>query len=592
MNLRHAVAFLLGAGCLHAGDAKWIRLDAQNFSIISDGPEDEIRSWAVEFDQFHHGLERVLKINEAGLQPVTVVLFRSQRELRPYKPLEKGKPAMVDGMFMRTPLGNFIECADDSEDEQTRRVIFHEAVHWMTNTSDTELPVWLNEGLAEVFSTFSVDNDLYNYGRAIDGHVILLNRDGMMPLKQLMGIQRNSLLYNEGERTSIFYAESWAFVHYLLFSGQLEERTKYNQLIRSLRVHADPDAVFIQIFGVDCAAMDKRLAHYLRNGAYTINRIRFDRSAVNKSFRVGPASRADVNLAECNLLSATDRPSEALRRLREVVRQMPDNPASWESEGYAAYQTEDYGEAESSFRQAATLGSRDYFVYSFLGDAALGIYPGRITASAGGDPRQAADYYEHELVLNPHEQHAYVNMAENAFGMDELTDTDVKVLQEGARFFPDDMGIKLGIAVVDLKRGRAEAGQTELEATAADMSPANKDVSKYARTILYNRSLIEGFNKLQDLWQAHEYEKAIALANELLKQDQTPANRDSLMRTRDNAKVAMKVQQGVDLANSGEMPEAKKVLAEALSEAGDQQMRDQIQGLIDRMASASERRSQ
>jgi tetratricopeptide (TPR) repeat protein len=585
VNHRRLIScLLLSAGSLGAKEASWTRLDAQNFVILSEVSEEETRSWAIEFDQFHRGLGKVLKINESLLQPVTVVLFRSQGALRPYKPLEKGKPANIDGLFVRSSLGNFIEAAADSEDDETRRLIFHEGVHWMTNVSDTPLPLWLDEGLAEVFSTFSIDGDLYSYGKALDWHVILLTRGKRMPLKELLGIQRGSLLYNEGDRTSIFYAESWAFVHYLLFSGQLEERAKYNQLLRALRGHADPDIVFKQVFGVDCAGMDKRLEDYLYNGNYTINRIRFDRSAVNKSFKVRPATRAEVNLAECELLTVVNRPSEALPRLRELVRAMQGDPAPWEAEGFAAYQTEDYGEAESSFRRASELGSRSYFVYSFLGDATLGIHPGGVMPAVVGDIRVAADYYERELQLNARDQHAYDNIAGNAYGMETLTATDAKTLQDGAQLFPDDGAIKVGMAVVDLKQGHADTAIPALRRISADMSPANREVSAYAQTILDDRMRIDAFNQIQDLWQRREYDKVVAFADGLLKTNLSAPNRESVTLTRVRAKVASKIQQAVDLANSGQLPEAKRLLLEAVAESPDEQMKRQIQSLLDRIS--------
>jgi tetratricopeptide (TPR) repeat protein len=588
VNPKRLISCLLfSAASLGAREAKWTRLDALKFTIISEVSEEETRSWAVEFEQFHRGLGKVLTINEFALRPVTVVLFRSQGGLRPYKPLEKGKPVNVDGLFARTPLGNFIEAAEDSEDEQTRRIIFHEGVHWMTNVSDIQLPLWLDEGLAEVFSTFSIDSDLYSYGKVLDGHVLLLTQEKMMPLKQLMGIQRGSLLYNEGERTSIFYAESWAFVHYLLFSGQLEERAKYNQLIRALKNHSDPDLVFRQVFGADCAQMDKRLEDYLHNGNYTISRIHFDRSAVNQSFKVRPASAAEVNLAECNLLTAVNRPSEALPRLREVVKAMADNPDSWEAEGFAAYRTGDYDEAESCFRRASTLGSRNSFVYSFLGDETLGIRPGRLTPALGGNARKAADCYERELQLNARDQHAYDNIADNAYELGTPTATDEGTLKDGARLFPDDSAIRMGLAIFDLKQGRSATAILALRRIAADTSPANKDVGAYARAILDNQAQTEVFNRIQDLWQRREYDEVISLADGLLKTNLSAPNRENLTRTRGRAKVASEVQQAVDLANSGQLPQSKQLLTDALAEATDDQMKTQIQSLLDRINDAS-----
>jgi len=574
------------AGSLCAREVTWTRLDAGNFTIISQVPEKQTRGWAVEFEQFHRGIDKVMKFNEAALRPVTVVLFRSQDDMRPYKLLEKGKPADVEGMFFRSPLGNFIEVAADSEDERTRLLVFHEGVHWLTNVSDVPPPLWLDEGLAEVFSTFSIEDDLYNYGKALPWHVLLLNREKMMPLKQLLAVQHGSLLYNEGERTSIFYAESWAFVHYLLFSGRLEERTKFNELVRALRPDSDPDAVFRQVFGADCAAMDQRLREYLRSGTYTINRIKFDRSAVEQSFRVRPASRAEVDLAESSLLAAANRPAEALPRLRRITSEMPDNRAAWEAQGFAAYQTEDYDEAEACFRRAADHGSRDYFVYSFLGDSALGVRPGRITPTTGGDARVAADYFERELMLNPRDQHAYDNIAGNSYTLDPITALDAAILEGGARLYADDSMIRVGLAVVGLRQDRTDAATASLRRIAADPSPVNRDARTYAQFIIDERARAESVDRMNDLWQNQDFDGVIALANELLRSQQSPANRESLERTRDRAEAALDIKKAVGLAGSGRLSEARRLLLEADAKATDPQMKAQIQALLDRIANA------
>ncbi len=583
------VGLVLATRPLSAREAKWTRLEAGNFTIISAVSEEETRGWATEFEQFHRGLQRVLRINEAALQPVTVVLFKSQGDMRPYKPLEKGKPAEIDGMFFRGPLGNFIEAAVDSEDGETRRLIFHEGVHWMTNVTDTPVPLWLDEGLAEVFSTFSIDKDLYNYGNVLAGHVLLLDREGMMPLRKLLEIQRGSLLYNEGERTSIFYAESWAFVHYLLFSGKLEERSKFNELVRSLRGRSDPDTVFRKVFGFDCSEMDARLKDYLRHGDYSIVRMKFDRSAVERSFGVRRATRAEVDLAQCSLLSAAKRPADALPRLREVTRAMPDDPAAWVAQGFAAYQTEDYDETDTCFRRAAALGSRNYFVYSFLGDAALGIHPGRITPSMAGDARLALDYFERELELSPRDQHAYDNLAGNVYNLDPITPLDERTLENGALLFPDDPMIRVGMAVAGLRQGHRDAATGVLQGIAADPAPSSRDASGLARFILGDRARIESFERMNDLWQRQDFDGVISLAGEMLKTPLSGADRESVVRSLDRARVASKVDRAVHLCNSGRLAEAKALLLEADAAATDAQMKAQIGVLLERIATARPR---
>jgi tetratricopeptide (TPR) repeat protein len=572
---------------LRAREPVWTRLEAPNFTIISALPESETRDWAVEFDQFHQGLRLVLHLNEGVLQPVTVLLFRDDSDMRSYLPLEKGKPAEMAGLFTRSPLGNFIEAADGYADEQTRHLIFHEGVHWLTDVSDPPLPLWLDEGLAEVFSTFRATGDHYQYGNVIESHVLLLNRERMLPLKQLLAIRHGSLLYNEGKRTSIFYAESWAFVHYLLFSGSLEERTKYNQMLRLLPTGLDPDTLFKQVFGVDCAGMDGRLEAYLQHGRYTIVQERFDRARANQSFKIRKATAAEVELAKCSLLTAVGRPAEALPRLRRWVAEATTSPAGWEAAGFAAWQLQDYEETEASFRHAAALGSRNYFVYSYLGDATLGIHPGGMRPAAGGDPRLAFDLYEHELSLNPRDQHAYDNCAGNSYNLDTYTQLDVRFLLQGARLFPDDQMIRFGLAVIDLKQGRTEPATAALRKIAADPLPGNQDAAASAQFVLAEHQRITAFEHLTDLWQKQDYAGVIAQADAMLASPLTEFDRQNVSATRERAAVALKVQHAVELANAGELPEAKRLLGEAKAQSNDEQMMAQIEGLIERMNSNS-----
>ena len=51
-----------------------------------------------------------------------------------------------------------------------RRTIFHEGVHWFLSGTKTRNPVWLDEGLAEVFSTFRAEKDRAAWGQAIPEH--------------------------------------------------------------------------------------------------------------------------------------------------------------------------------------------------------------------------------------------------------------------------------------------------------------------------------------------------------------------------------------------------------------------------------------
>src|SRR5205823_1321492 len=95
--------------------------------------------------------------------------------------------------------------------------IFHEYAHLLLRHNDRFWPLWLKEGMAEIYSTLEVTGpQTIRIGVPIEHHLRRLERTHLMPLRELFGVTRESADYNEGERQGIFYSESWLLVHYLM----------------------------------------------------------------------------------------------------------------------------------------------------------------------------------------------------------------------------------------------------------------------------------------------------------------------------------------------------------------------------------------
>lgn len=76
--------------------------------------------------------------------------------------------------------------------------------------------MWLNEGLAEFFSTFQYEKGRAIIGRPLEAQLIFLNQVAWLPLQAVLAAKMDSPEYNEDFRNSVFYAQAWALVHYLL----------------------------------------------------------------------------------------------------------------------------------------------------------------------------------------------------------------------------------------------------------------------------------------------------------------------------------------------------------------------------------------
>ena len=113
------------------------------------------------------------------------------------------------------------------------RAVCHEYVHALVNRQIGNLPLCLNEGLAEYFGTFEANPRSVEYGHGIDEYRELLLKDRLMPMDELFSIRTSSPSYWEGERRPMFYAESWALVHYLNSTDDL--RTRFDRFLSRLK---------------------------------------------------------------------------------------------------------------------------------------------------------------------------------------------------------------------------------------------------------------------------------------------------------------------------------------------------------------------
>lgn len=84
------------------------------------------------------------------------------------------------------------------------------------------------------------------FGRPIGGHAALL-RDHQMSPQELFAVTHDSTTYNEGDRRSLFHAQSWLLIHYAF----VENPDRWKQLIQFetlMDAGAPIDGAFQRVF--------------------------------------------------------------------------------------------------------------------------------------------------------------------------------------------------------------------------------------------------------------------------------------------------------------------------------------------------------
>ncbi len=244
--------------------AEWRRIDSPNFAVVGDVSERTLRSVAVKFEGFRETLTRVLTERATATPvPTLVIVFPSDRAFTPFKPTYQGKPVPISGLFVATQDANYIAIVADGGVEGLR-VVFHEYAHLVVTNVMRNVPTWLNEGLAEFYSTYELGDGGREavLGRPIVHHLQRLQDTQLLKLDDLLNVDEQSPLYNEANRSSVFYAQSWALAHRILM-GEPRRMTELGTYLQQVTEGIPPAQAWKQAFGA--ANMDRELNDYVRN---------------------------------------------------------------------------------------------------------------------------------------------------------------------------------------------------------------------------------------------------------------------------------------------------------------------------------------
>src|ERR1044071_7458368 len=163
LGLFCSLLFLVAASATVAKD-EWLQVKSKNFYLVGNASEKDIRKVGVKLEEFRETFRLVFaNTNLVSPIPTNVIVFKSDAAFKPYKPRRADGKAdnFIAGYFQSGEDVNYIAVSAEGDDAQMYNTIFHEYVHFLINTNfpRSEVPQWFNEGLAEYYSTFAIEND-------------------------------------------------------------------------------------------------------------------------------------------------------------------------------------------------------------------------------------------------------------------------------------------------------------------------------------------------------------------------------------------------------------------------------------------------
>ena len=354
------------AGGVPLEQRPWFETRTAHFNIYSSGGLTETCKLAGRLEQFCEAYSQLAGSEAVASPPIVVMAFPDHEALKPFLPLYQGRPRNIAAFFKRGSDENLIVLSlpEPGLPYTGMEVIFHEYTHLLFRRNDQLWPLWLKEGMAEVYSTFETDGRDVRIANPIPHHLQLLRQQPMMPLNELFSVTHDSPQYNEGERQGMFYAESWLLTDFLMAGDNAGYRARFGQFTARLRQGEFPVPAFTNALQTTLPAMQAELRRYLARGVFSpidlslsadieapVNLTTRDLTPVEIYFRLGD-----------ELLRA-DKPAAAEALFVKARKLAPASPLPEEGLGLAAHQREDHASAIRHLKAAIRLGSTSYLAY-------------------------------------------------------------------------------------------------------------------------------------------------------------------------------------------------------------------------------------
>ena len=334
---------------LFGAPAQWVKLETPHFELYTTAGEKKGREAILYFEQVRSFFLQTSPSKHVPEFPVRIVAFRSESQYRPYRMNESAVAYYAPGRNR-----DYIVMEEISSEHYPAAI--HEYTHLIVKHAGLKLPVWLNEGWADLYSSLTPKGNKAEVGVLLPGRVQTLLNTKWLPLDVLASVDHNSPMYNERDKAGIFYAESWLLVHMLSLSP--EYRADFTKFILALANGQDTVQSFQSVYGKDLKVVAGDLNRYIKGGQFfaAVFDVKLEKSAEDPN--VSDVTSFDAGLLLADLLSMVHKPEEARVAYGQLAQENPGQPEVQEALGYMEWHSGNRESARQYFSQAFASGTK------------------------------------------------------------------------------------------------------------------------------------------------------------------------------------------------------------------------------------------
>jgi hypothetical protein len=194
-----------------ATKGEWLELRSEHLVLYTDGDEVLGRSILQTLEVLRATVSELTFGGSAEPQlPTTLLVFSGEESYAPYR--LHGR----DGAFFSAGYENLLILNAGARLRSPITIAAHEYLHAFLAEVGLDLPLWLNEGLAEYYSTTRRVGPRVVIGISPTEHRATLRGEAFLPIDEVFALEPGSSEYLDHRRAARFYAQSWLMVHYLM----------------------------------------------------------------------------------------------------------------------------------------------------------------------------------------------------------------------------------------------------------------------------------------------------------------------------------------------------------------------------------------
>ena len=405
------VALLLCGAGFAASDPNvgWIEVRSPHFLVFSNAGEREARRIADQFEQIRglfHAAFATLRVDPA--QPVLILAAKNENTMKMLLPEDWEVKGHVHpaGLYQQGEDKHYVILRVDSGGDNPFHALYHEYTHALLHLNFTELPLWLDEGIAEFYGNSQLGEKESKIGTIDNSHLYILGQNKLLPIEVLLKVEHSSPHYNEENRASVFYAESWALVHYLMLDPEARQRQLLKNFIAAWDKSGNQIEAAQQAFG-DLKKFGDLIQGYSRQTMFHAALYKNGQQAADKTYSVRNLPPGEVLALRGDCAAHRNRLDQAQPLIEQALQLEPNLAIGHEAMGYYLYRKEDQKGADKEMKKAMDLGATTF---------AASYYHGMLLLRGGlGAPevlQEAAKSFEKATQINPQFAPAFEGLAQ------------------------------------------------------------------------------------------------------------------------------------------------------------------------------------